>query len=146
MFLLQIRPKNLLNPRICVMFHQRNLVFSTHKRCHFYATSTIFSVTIYGDFKTSNIFLFSAVVDTGGQAGQSRWPGERPGSMSACGPRGPGAASAALSAAPAPGLSAETWSSCTVTNSGPELDAAVALSQLAHSAPLPPPSAAASLP
>ena len=112
----------------------------------FYATSTIFSVTIYGDFKTSNIFLFSAVVDTGGQAGQSRWPGERPGSMSACGPRGPGAASAALSAAPAPGLSAETWSSCTVTNSGPELDAAVALSQLAHSAPLPPPSAAASLP
>lgn len=91
----------------------------------------------------------SAVVDTGGQAGQagqSRWPGERPGSMSACGPRGPGAASAALSAAPAPGLSAETWSSCTVTNSGPELDAAVALSQLAHSAPLPPPSAAASLP
>lgn len=146
MFLLQIRPKNLLNRRICVMFHQRNFFFYT-QTMPFLCNKYNISVTIYGDFKTSNIFLFSAVVDTGGQAGgaQSRWPGDRPGSMSGCGPRGPGAASAALSAAPAPGLSAPGWSSC-VTNSGPELDAAVALSQLAHSAPLPPPPSAASLP
>ena len=125
-------------------FAQENFLFSTHtSNALFYAASHIL-VTIYGDFKASNFFLISAAVDSGAQAQASPAPPRWPGSMSGCGPRGPGSVGAAL-AAPAPGLSAETgWSS--VTNSGPELDAAVALSQLAHSAPLPPAPSAASLP
>ena len=121
---------------------EKFLFFYTHKQCPFYAASHIL-VTIYGDFKASNFFLISAAVDGGAQASPGPAPPRWPGSMSGCGPRGPGAAGAAL-AAPAPGLSAPGWSS--MTNSGPELDAAVALSQLAHSAPLPPAPSAASLP
>ena len=105
-------------------------------------------VRIYEDFKASHFFLISAAVDSGAGAGAPPgWLGPDSGSMSGCEPRGPGAAGAAL-ATPSPGLSAApAWPAlASVTNSGPELDAAVALSQLAHSAPLPPVPSAAGLP